>query len=358
MSATTRLRSGKSGVRTALFDYRLPPERIAQEPIEPRDSARLLVAGSCGSPSQHQTLRDFPDLLQPGDLVVVNDTRVLAARVFGRKPSGGRVEMLLLRHLGPGRWLTLVSPGRRVPEGTEIVVGSVDLVARVEARFEDGSREIRLCGPASPDDADLLIQSRGEVPLPPYITSRLSDPERYQTVYASTPGSAAAPTAGLHFTPELLARVQDRGVEVVTVTLHVGLATFRPIRCDEIDQHEMHEEHFVIPANTAAAIAACRGRVVAIGTTTVRCLEAAARGYRSVAPGSKSTALYITPGYHFKIVDALLTNFHMPRSSLLVMVSAFAGRERIMAAYGEALAAGYRFLSFGDGMFLQRSEPG
>lgn len=339
-------------MRLDLFDYPLPPERIAQHPVEPRDAARLLVLDRATGAVAHRRFTDLPEYLRPGDLLVFNDTRVLPARLSGHKATGGAVEVLLLRHLGPGRWEALVKPGRRVPVGTEIRLGGGELHAVVTARAEDGSRELQLEHPAGPGAADLALMRLGMVPLPPYITAELEDPERYQTIYARDPGSAAAPTAGLHFTPRVFQAIEERGARRAFVTLNVGLATFRPVRTEEIEQHEMHVERYAIPEATAEAIARCEGRVIAVGTTTVRCLESAAFGRRQVRPGPAETRLYITPGYRFQVVDALVTNFHMPRSSLLIMVSALAGRERIMRAYEEALREGYRFLSFGDAMLI------
>jgi S-adenosylmethionine:tRNA ribosyltransferase-isomerase len=371
-------------VRLELFDYPLPAARIAQHPVEPRDAARLLVLERAAGTLSHRRFVDLPALLGPDDLLVFNDTRVLPARLRGRKETGGAVELLLLRRLAPSRWEALVKPGRRLPPGTRLHFGNGALIATVAARHEDGTREVVLeaggpggrveewksggaeaparslplfhsstlpFGPRA--DPDTLAAGLGEVPLPPYITERLADPERYLTVYARELGSAAAPTAGLHFTPRVLAAIEQRGVRRAFVTLHVGIATFRPVRTAAIEDHEMHVEHFHVPAATAAAIAGCRGRVVAAGTTTARCLEAAAAGPRQVRPGAGATDLYITPGYRFQVVEALLTTFHMPRSSLLILVSAFAGREPIMRAYHEALAQGYRFLSFGDAMLIR-----
>jgi S-adenosylmethionine:tRNA ribosyltransferase-isomerase len=337
-------------VRLDLFDYPLPPDRIAQHPVEPRDASRLLILERCTGAVSHRRFHDLPDYLGPEDLLVFNDTRVLPARLRGRKASGGAVELLLLRQLAPARWQALVRPGRRVPPGTRLLFGDGDLSATVTARAEDGTREIELAILNGPPEA--FLARLGEVPLPPYISQPLPDPERYQTVYSRVPGSAAAPTAGLHFTPQLLQTIGERGTRLAFVTLHVGMATFRPVRTALIESHEMHREQYHLPEATAAAIAACRGRVVAIGTTTARCLEGAARGPRQVRAGAGETALYITPGYRFQVVDALLTNFHLPRSTLLILVAAFAGREPIMRAYHAALAEGYRFLSFGDAMLI------
>jgi S-adenosylmethionine:tRNA ribosyltransferase-isomerase len=341
-------------VRLKLFDYPLPPERIAQHPAEPRDSARLLVLDPTTRTVQHRRVADLPDYLHPGDLLVFNDTRVLSARLRGQKETGGAVEALLLRRMEDHRWLALIRPGRRVPPGTSIRFGAGELVARAGARETSGVRELVFTLPTDPHQLDALIERTGEVPLPPYITAPLGDPERYQTVFARVRGSAAAPTAGLHFTPQLLDAIRSRGADWCFITLHVGVATFRPVRTENIEAHEMHVERYAVPEASRRSIAGCAGRVIAVGTTTARCLEAAATGYRQVRPGEAETDLYIRPGFHFQVVDALLTNFHQPRSSLLILTSAFAGYEVLMGAYGEALRRGYRFLSFGDAMFITR----
>jgi S-adenosylmethionine:tRNA ribosyltransferase-isomerase len=346
-------------VRSDLFDYHLPRERIAQTPIEPRDASRLLVVGADGS-IRHRVFRDLPDLLAPGDLLIVNDSRVLPARLIGRRPTGGRAELLLLRAIRDDLWEAMASPGRRLAPGATLLFpteGDPVLEAEVVERTADGGRIVRF---RSRDDRTVLdlIHTVGRTPLPPYITAELDDPERYQTVYARLEGSSAAPTAGLHVTPEVIRRLAERGVRMATVTLHVGLATFRPIRSDEIEDHEMHQEWYEVPAETGEAVAGCRGSIVAVGTTTVRCLEAAAEpgANRRVQPGAGSTDLYITPGYRFRVVDRLVTNFHLPRSSLLVLVSAFAGLGPIRRAYECALQESYRFLSFGDAMLIDRAS--
>lgn len=333
-------------MQTASFDYDLPDEAVAQHPVEPRDRARLLVDRGAGRTPDHRTIRDLPGLVGPGDVVVVNATRVLPARLHLRKASGGAVEVLLLEEVESGRWEALVRPGRRVAEGTTLVAGE-DLTLIVGERLDDGRRLVEVRSP------DLLaaLDRHGEVPLPPYIREALDNPGRYQTVYASTPGSVAAPTAGLHLTDEVLDGIRAAGAEVLAVDLVVGLGTFRPITTTEVEDHVMHRERYHVPE---AVLAACRaaGRVVAIGTTTVRALESAARSGETRG----STELFITPGEPFHVVDALLTNFHLPRSSLLVLIEAFVG-PRWRELYAEALTEGYRFLSFGDAMFLQRSTP-
>lgn len=356
-------------MRTADFDYDLPPDLIAQVPAEPRDSARLMVLDRDTGAIEHRTFRDVVDLLAPGDRLVANASRVIPARLRGRKvPSGGRVEVLLLRPLGkpgagaepPQDWECLI--GGRVRPGSRLLLGDpgggAGLDATVVARLADGCRHVRFESPPL-----AVLDRLGEVPLPPYIRAPLADPERYQTVYARTPGSAAAPTAGLHFTPDLLADLAARGVGWSTVTLHIGLDTFRPVEAERVADHRIHREWAEVDADTAAAICATRragGRIVAVGTTAVRVLESAARqpGAGVEAPIAAFrgwTDLFITPGFAFKAVDALITNFHLPRSSLLMLVAAFAGKAQIDRAYAEAVRARYRFYSFGDAMWIGSS---
>lgn len=349
------------------FDYDLPSERIAQHPVTPRDAARLLVLDRRTGAVSHCIFRDLPELLAAGDLLVLNDTRVLPARLLGRRPgTGGRVELLLLRRLAiePGgreRWEVLCRPGRRLRAGEKVGFGAVpdgseppELTAVLGPDLGDGVREATLRvaggGPVEP-----ALERIGQMPLPPYITAPLGDPGRYQTVYARDPGSAAAPTAGLHFTRELFDRLASAGIETTCLTLHVGLGTFRPVQAERVEEHRMHAEFYTLPEPTAAAIAAARrrgGRVVAVGTTVARTLEASADGAGGVRPGSGWTEIFICPGYRFQVLDALITNFHLPRSTLVMLVSGFAGRERTIAAYREAIELGYRFYSFGDAMLI------
>ncbi|NOY56276.1 MAG: tRNA preQ1(34) S-adenosylmethionine ribosyltransferase-isomerase QueA [Actinobacteria bacterium] len=333
-------------MRTSEFDYVLPRDAIAQRPVAPRDAARLLDVRDLTD----RTFRDLPALLMSGDLVVVNNTRVRAARLHGHKEeTGGAVEALILTRLDDGRWEALVRPARRLRAGTRLRFG--ELRGRILEDPVRGKALLDLEG----DDIEALIAAHGEVPLPPYITAGPSDPEEYQTVFADKVGSAAAPTAGLHFSGPVLAELGDRGVGVATVDLQVGLDTFRPIDTEYVEHHEMHTERFSIPVETAAAVSETRrrgGRVVAIGTTVVRALEAASVG-NEVRPGQDSTDLFIRPGYDFTVVDALVTNFHIPRSSLVVLVAAFLGR-RWRSVYATALDRGYRFLSFGDAMYAER----
>ncbi len=339
-------------MRTADFDYELPASSIAQAPATPRDSSRLLVLDRAGGPLRHHVFRDLPALLRPEDLLVLNETRVIPARLPARKqPGGGRAEVLLLKRLAPQTWEALVG-GKGLRPGARLLIDGGP--GAVVAEVLDGPRRvIRFDDPISP-----LLGEIGRMPLPPYIHTPLRAPEDYQTVYAREPGSAAAPTAGLHFTPELLDTIRHRGVRVAMVTLHIGLDTFAPVTEDDPAQHPIHTEWCRIPAETASAVGAARargGRVVGVGTTVVRCLETAARS-ASAAEGVRlfegPTDLYLLPGHPFRAVDALVTNFHLPRSTLLMLVSAFAGRERVLAAYETARDLGYRFYSFGDAMLI------
>lgn len=334
-------------MRTSDFDFDLPPELIAQTAVEPRDASRLLVLGAEGPP-EHRRFADITEYLQPGDALVLNDTRVLAARLHGRFAGGGAVEALLVRDLGDGSWEALVRPGRRARTGRIVAFGGTTGIV-TEAR---GEGFVVLQFEPCVDPTTL-----GEMPLPPYIRRRPANPERYQTVYARVPGSAAAPTAGLHFTPELLARMRSRGVAVHFITLHVGPGTFRPVSAEDPSGHLMHEEWFTIDPDTAADLNARRragSRIVAVGTTVVRTLEQVAQASPSgmLFGATGWTRLLILPGYRFRAVDALVTNFHLPRSTLLMLVSAFTGRERILDAYADAVRRGYRFFSFGDAMLL------
>jgi len=340
----------------AELDYPLPPHLIAQTPIEPRHAARLLVDQGEGRAPSHRTVADLPELVGPDDLIVVNDTRVIPARLHLRKATGGAVEVLLLERRPEGHWEALVRPSRRVPAGTVLHADAqpgptpaTALTVEVgEVLGDDGRRAVRVLG--SPDDELALLASVGEVPLPPYIHEPLADPERYQTVYARRPEAVAAPTAGLHLTEAVLDACRQRGAEVVAIELVVGLGTFRPITVDRVEDHPMHAEHYRIPADAQQALGVPARRVLAVGTTVVRALETwAATG---VAEGS--TSLFIRDGYPFAAVDRLLTNFHVPRSSLLALVQAFIG-PRWRELYGSALDENYRFLSFGDAMLLERS---
>ncbi len=344
---------------TALYDYELPEDRIAQTPLAERDASRLLHLPPGEAPPEDRSFRELPQLLREGDLLVLNDTRVRAARLRTRSEHGGSVELLVLQALGDGRYSCLVRPGRRMRPGRTVAFdGGLTATVEGDTPGHPGERLVRF--QSDDGDTDAAIERLGTVPLPPYIREALPDSERYQTVYAqSPPQSAAAPTAGLHFTPRVLAALQERGVRRTTVRLEVGLGTFAPIRSDRVDAHEMHEERFELPQSAADAVAETRargGRVIAVGTTAVRTLESCATGGGLVAAQEGATRLYITPGRRVSVVDGMLTNFHAPRSSLVVLVSAFIGINRWHAAYEHALQRGYRFLSFGDCMLCWRAE--
>ncbi|MGI6368011.1 MAG: tRNA preQ1(34) S-adenosylmethionine ribosyltransferase-isomerase QueA [Anaerolineae bacterium] len=338
---------------TADFDYVLPPDRIAQEPVEPRDSSRLLVLDRSSGAIQHSVFRNLLDYLHAGDLLVANITRVLPARMYAHKvPSGGQVELLLLSRLDDLRWRALVT-GRRALPGQQLTIGEGPdaLGAVVEEVTADGGRVIRFAAPPEPH-----LKRLGEMPLPPYIHTRLADQERYQTVYAQASGSAAAPTAGLHFTPELLAALQGADIEWAQVVLHIGLDTFRPVSAERVEDHQIHTEYCELDATAAAQLNRARRegrRIIAVGTTSVRVLETMAQQAEDeIAPFAGNTSLFIYPGYRFRLVDGLITNFHLPKSSLLMLVSAFAGVEHIRRAYATAIDSGYRFFSFGDSMLI------
>ncbi len=333
------------------FMYDLPEERIAQTPVEPRDHSRLMVLHRDTDQIEHRHFYDVIDYLNPGDVLVINETRVIPARLFGERAGGGACEVLLLRQLGPKRWETLVKPGKKLKPGAEITFGGGRLRARIAETTDVGGRIVDFDCEGTFEAA---LDELGEMPLPPYIHERLEDKERYQTVYAKQEGSAAAPTAGLHFTPELLDRIREKGVDVVPVLLHVGLGTFRPVKTENVEEHEMHSEYFEVTAEAAARINAARergGRVVAVGTTSVRTLESAAEN-GVLLPRRGETSIFIKPGYRFQMVDALITNFHLPGSTLVMLVSALYDREKILAAYEEAVRDGYRFFSFGDAMLI------
>jgi len=351
--------SATPALDTALFDYPLPEERIAQTPLAERDASLLLHLPPGDAPPEDRRFRELPSLLRAGDLLVVNDTRVRAARLRTRTEHGGAVELLVLQNLGDGRYACLVRPGRRLTAGRSILAGE-GLRATVEGEGggHPGARIVRF--ESEDGGVDSAIERLGTVPLPPYIHAALDDPQRYQTVFASgDPQSAAAPTAGLHFTPRIIDEINACGVETATVRLEVGLGTFAPIRSDTVGAHEMHEERYELPQQTADAIARTRargGRVVAVGTTAVRTLETCAAQPGLVTARSGSTRLFLRPGTPFNVVDGLLTNFHAPRSSLVVLLAAFVGVERWRDAYAHALRGDYRFLSFGDCMLCWRAN--
>ena len=338
---------------TSDFDYELPPERIAQRPA-PRGESRLLVLDREGA-ERHRRVRDLPGLLRAGDLLVLNDTRVIPARLFGRRPGGGQVEILLTGRVNDQEWDALVRPGRRARPGTILTLDE-GLTAEVTEKEESGRHRLRFSEPIEPH-----LDRLGHMPLPPYIqrADEAEDRERYQTVWARQPGAVAAPTAGLHFTREILDALTAAGIATAHVTLHVGLGTFKPVTAERIEDHQMESERWELSEETAEAIRRTRargGRVVAVGTTVVRTLESAAlAGEGEIRAGSGATRLFITPGFQFQVVDVLLTNFHLPKSTLLMLVSAFAGRERVLAAYAEAIREEYRFYSYGDAMLVEKA---
>ena len=335
------------------FYFDLPEELIAQTPIAQRDASRLMLLDRQTGAIQHRHFYDLPEYLRKGDCLVLNDSRVLPARLIGARPTGGSIELVLLRDLGENRWECLSRPGRKTRPGQEIFFGNGELKAVVEEVTTGGNRIVRFLYEGIFLE---ILEKLGRMPLPPYIREELKDPERYQTIYSRALGSAAAPTAGLHFTSELLDTIRSRGVSVVFVTLHVGLGTFRPVKEDEIEDHEMHAEYCMIPEETAHAVNAAKGnghRVIAVGTTSCRTLESFAGEDGKLQPCSGWTDIFIYPGYRFKCIDALVTNFHLPESTLIMLVSALAGRENVLQAYQTAVQERYRFFSFGDAMFIQ-----
>ena len=339
-------------MKTSDFYYDLPEELIAQTPLQQRDSSRLLVLGKESGEVSHRHFYDIIDYLQPGDCLVMNNSRVLPARLLGRRPTGGAVEVLLLRDLGDKRWECLVKPGKKMQVGQEVIFGNGELTATVTAVQEDGNRVVEF----HYEGIFLEVLERlGKMPLPPYIKAELADQERYQTVYSKETGSAAAPTAGLHFTNDLLDKIRHKGVKTAFVTLHVGLGTFRPVKADEITEHHMHAELCMIGEETAAVLNETKqngGRIVCVGTTSCRTLESLVNEDGSFEAKSKWTEIFIYPGYKFKAMNALITNFHLPESTLVMLVSAFAGRENVLNAYEQAVKERYRFFSFGDAMFI------
>lgn len=336
------------------FDYELPKELIAQDPIEDRSASRLMILNRKSGEVSHHIFRDIVDYLQPGDCLVINDTKVIPARLFGNRVGHtGKVEVLLLKRKENDVWETLVRPGKKLQPGTELEFGQGLLKAKILEVVEDGNRLIQFMYDGIFEE---ILDQLGQMPLPPYITHELKDKNRYQTVYATHEGSAAAPTAGLHFTKELLAQIEAKGVKIARITLHVGLGTFRPVKVEEVTDHQMHSEYYCIDQEAADKINAAKaagGRVIAVGTTSCRTLESAADENGKLEAKSGWTSIFIYPGYQFKILDGLITNFHLPQSTLLMLVSALAGRERIMAAYEEAVKEKYRFFSFGDAMFIE-----
>lgn len=335
------------------FDFYLPEELIAQTPLEKRDTSRLLHLDKQTGEIEHKHFYDIKQYLHEGDCLVLNDSRVLPARLIGARPTGGTVELVLLRDLGDNRWECLSRPGRKTKPGQELVFGNGELTAVVEEVTLGGNRVVKF----NYEGIFLEILERlGKMPLPPYIKEELQDSERYQTVYSKELGSAAAPTAGLHFTKELLAEIADMGVKICYVTLHVGLGTFRPVKADKIEDHEMHSEFCIVPDETAETVNAVKraeGRVIAVGTTSCRTLESFTTEDGTLQATSGWTNIFIYPGYKFKCIDALITNFHLPESTLIMLVSALAGRENILNAYNTAVKERYRFFSFGDAMMIE-----
>lgn len=341
-------------MKTADFDYELPQELIAQDPLEQRDSSRLLILDKKTGERTHRIFHDIIDYLHEGDCLVINNTKVIPARLIGeREGTGGKVEVLLLKRKTDNVWETLVKPGKKARPGMRLSFGGGLLHAEVQEVVDEGNRLIRFEYEGIFEE---ILDQLGQMPLPPYITHQLKDKNRYQTVYAKYEGSAAAPTAGLHFTEELLQQIQEKGVKIARVTLHVGLGTFRPVKVDDVTQHHMHTEFYHVSQEAADIVNETKkqgGRVICVGTTSCRTIESAADGQGVVQATEGDTDIFIYPGYQFKVLDCLITNFHLPESTLLMLVSALAGKENIMAAYKEAVEMKYRFFSFGDAMFIQ-----
>ena len=339
-------------MKTSDFLFDLPESQIAQTPIEPRDHSRLMCVNRATGALTHEHFYDVIDHLQPNDALVINETRVIPARLYGERESGGACEVLLLRQIGPKRWETLVKPGKKLRVGAQISFGGGRMTATIVAPTDAGGRVVDF---SCEGTFEAALDELGEMPLPPYIHEKLRDRDRYQTVYAREDGSAAAPTAGLHFTPELLQKIRDKGVEIVPILLHVGLGTFRPVKVEDVSEHVMHSEYCEVTPQAVAALRKARaagGRIVAVGTTSVRTLESASLSGQ-LEPFRGWTDIFITPGYEFKSVDALITNFHLPGSTLIMLVSAFMGREEALQAYKVAVEEGYRFFSFGDAMMIE-----
>ena len=340
-------------MKTSDFYYELPKELIAQDPLLDRSSSRLMVLDKTSGQVKHDVFRHIGNYLRPGDCLVINDTKVIPARLYGiREGTGAHIEILLLKRIDANVWETLARPGRKAREGTKLIFGDGRLKGEVIGVREDGNRLVRFSYEGIFEE---VLDSLGEMPLPPYITHKLADKDRYNTVYAKHEGSAAAPTAGLHFTEPLLEEIRQSGVDIARITLHVGLGTFRPVKAEEITDHHMHSEFYQISEEAAQKINHARqsgGRIVAVGTTSTRTLESAADENGLIHPCSGDTSIFIYPGYRFKCIDALITNFHLPESTLIMLVSALAGREHVLAAYEEAVKENYRFFSFGDAMLI------
>ncbi|WP_142412942.1 tRNA preQ1(34) S-adenosylmethionine ribosyltransferase-isomerase QueA [Hathewaya massiliensis] len=341
-------------MRVKDFNFNLPEDYIAQHPLQKRDNSRLMVLDKNTGEIEHKIFKDILEYLNPGDCLVLNNTRVLPARLIGHKEGTmGRMEFLLLKRKDKNQWETLVKPGKRAKIGSKFVFGNGELKAEVVGMGEDGSRIVEFEYEGIFEE---VLDKLGEMPLPPYITEKLEEKERYQTVYSKEPGSAAAPTAGLHFTEELLKEIKNKGVNVAFLTLHVGLGTFRPVKAETIEEHHMHSEYYQMSSETADIINKTKengGRVIAVGTTSCRTIESIADEHGKVRECSGWTDIFIYPGYKFKVLDALITNFHLPESTLIMLVSALAGKEHVMNAYNVAVEEKYRFFSFGDAMFIK-----
>ena len=340
-------------MKTSDFYFDLPEELIAQDPLEDRSSSRLMVLDKNTGEITHRIFRDITEYLHPGDCLVINDTKVIPARLIGAKEdTGAKIEILLLKRKENDIWETLVKPGKKCRPGAKVVFGNGELRAEILEVLEDGNRLVQFSYEGIFEE---VLDRLGQMPLPPYITHKLQDKNRYQTVYAKYEGSAAAPTAGLHFTKELLKEIEDSGVRIARVTLHVGLGTFRPVKMENVLEHHMHSEYYHVSKEAADIINDTRrngGRVISVGTTSTRTLESVAQDDGTIVPGSGNTEIFIYPGYKFKAIDCLITNFHLPESTLLMLVSALAGKDHILAAYEEAVKERYRFFSFGDAMFI------
>ena len=341
-------------MKLSIFDYELPESLIAQTPLKDRTASRLMVVGREKESVSHDCFKNIKQYLKKGDCLVLNNTRVIPARLYGfREDSGRSIEFLLLNRLSTNRWETIVKPGKKLKTGHRVVFGNGELIANVVETLDNGGRIVEFEYEGLFEN---VLDRLGEMPLPHYITEKLEDKERYQTVYAKYDGSAAAPTAGLHFTKELLSEIEEMGVKVAYITLHVGLGTFRPVKVDNIEEHDMHSEWYSIPPETAEAVnktKAAGGRVIAVGTTSCRTLESATDEKGILPAKSDSTSIFIYPGYKFKMIDALITNFHLPKSTLIMLVSALAGYDLTMEAYRQAVEERYRFFSFGDAMFIE-----
>ena len=341
-------------MKTSDFNFELPEELIAQDPLEDRSASRLLVLNKETGETEHKIFKDIIDLVNPGDCLVLNNTKVIPARLLGvKEDTGAHVEVFLLKKLSEDTWETLVKPGKKLKPGARVIFGDGLLTATILDTMEEGIRKVLFEYDGIFEE---VLDKLGEMPLPPYITHKLKDRDRYQTVYARYDGSAAAPTAGLHFTKELLTELEAKGVRIAYVTLHVGLGTFRPVKVDDVANHHMHSEHYIITGEAADIINTTKengGRVICVGTTSCRTIESAADDTGKVIPGENDTQIFIYPGYSFKVLDALITNFHLPESTLVMLVSALAGKDNIMKAYKEAIDLRYRFFSFGDAMFIR-----